>query len=215
MKKLFVLLAFLAGPMAIATAASAQTPSAQRFASCLIQAHPEKVRELLRATSVQAANRPYHFLADDDRCLASVFGNQSFRPDETAVSVAMLRGRLAEQELLRQSQQVAALQALPLQKAYSRPWFAATERHPEVDEMATCIADTDPAGIMAIIRTTPGFAGEGAAFAALSPSLTKCLAAGTRLDASPEALRAALADALYQRLNNPALSTAPTGGTVH
>ena len=127
-----------------------------------------------------------------------------------------LRGRLAEQELLNESAQIAALQPLPLlQKRYIRPWFAATGRHPAVDEMAACMADTDPAGIMAVVRTTPGFADENAAIAAMSPALTKCLSAGTRLDASRQALRAALADALYQRLHNPALSMTQTGGTAH
>ena len=207
MRRLFVLLAFLAGSTVGATAASAQSEMAQRYTTCLIQSHPDEVRALLQATSTAEANRPFGSLANDDRCFARVFGNQQFRPDDAGSSMDMLRGRLAEQELLSQSSQVAALQPLPLQqKRYIRPWFAATGRHPAVDEMAACMADTDPAGIMAMVRTTPGFADENAALAALSPALTKCLSAGTRLDASRQALRAALADALYQRLNNPALS---------
>ena len=215
MKRLFVLLAFLGASAVSATAASAQSDTAQRYATCLAQIHPDEVRALLRATTADAANRPYHSLADDDRCFARVFGNRQFRPEDAGPSMDMLRGRLAEQELLSQSAQVSALQALPVQqKRYIRPWFAATGRHPAVDEMAACMADTDPAGIMAIVRTTPGFADENAALAALSPALTKCLSAGTRLDASRQALRAALADALYQRLNNPALSVvqAPPAG---
>jgi hypothetical protein len=207
MKRLFVLLAFLSASTVTATAASAQSETAQRYATCLVESHPDQVRALLQATSADAADRPYRSLADDDRCFSRVFGNQQFSPADASVSMDMLRGRLAEQELLRESAQVAALQALPLQqKRYIRPWFAATGRHPAVDEMAACMADTDPAGIMAIVHTTPGFADENAALAALSPALTKCLSAGTRLDASRQALRAALADALYQRLNDPALS---------
>jgi hypothetical protein len=73
--------------------------------------------------------------------------------------------------------------------------------------MGACMADTDPAGIMALIRTNPGYADENAAMSALTPALTKCLSAGTRLDADRPALRAALADALYQRMTNPALSS--------
>jgi hypothetical protein len=212
MKRLLLLFAFVA----CSTGARAQSDEAQRFATCLVQFHPDEVRALLQATSADAASRPYHSLADDNRCFSRVFGNQQFRPDDASVSMDMLRGRLAEQELLNRSAEVAALQSLPLQqKRYIRPWFAATGRHPAVDEMAACMADTDPAGIMTIVRTTPGFADENAALAALSPALTKCLSAGTRLDASRQALRAALADALYQRLNNPALSMAQTGGTTH
>jgi hypothetical protein len=216
MKRLFVLPAFVVASTLAATAASAQSEQAQRYATCLVQSHPDQVRALLHATTADAANRPYQSLADDDRCFSRVFGNQQFSPNDASVSMDMLRGRLAEQELLSESAQVAALQALPLQqKRYIRPWFAATGRHPAVDEMAACMADTDPAGIMAIVRTTPGFADENAAIAAMSPALTKCLSAGTRLDASRQALRAALADALYQRLNNPALSMGQTGGTTH
>ena len=207
MSRLFVVMAFLLGSTVTATAASAESETAQRYANCLVQLHPDQVRALLQATTAETAGRPYQSLANDDRCFSRVFGDQRFTPDDASVSMDMLRGRLAEQELLSQSAQVAALQALPLQqKRYIRPWFAATGRHPAVDEMAACMADTDPAGIMAIVRTTPGFADENAALGALSPALTKCLSAGTRLDASRQALRAALADALYQRLNNPALS---------
>jgi hypothetical protein len=42
----------------------------------------------------------------------------------------------------------------------------------------------------------------------MSPALTKCLSAGTQLDVNRAAIRGALADALYQRLNNPSLSMA-------
>ena len=214
MRRLFVLFAFAAGSTAIATSASAQSDNAQRFATCLAQAYPERVRELLQATSAEAANRPYHLLAEDDRCLGRVFGNQDFSAKDATFTVDMLRGRLAEEELLRQWKQAEALPALPLQQnGYVRPWFAASDRNAEVDAMAVCIADTDPAGIMAVVRSAPGFAAESAAFTALSPAMTKCLAAGTRLNATPQALRAALADALYQRVNNPAPAM-PAGGTA-
>jgi hypothetical protein len=207
MRRLLVPFAFVASCAFAVTAAAAQSDTRQRYATCLSQTNPGEVKALLHATSSDSAQRPYHSLIDNDRCFARVFGSQQFRPEDAGASIDILRGRLAEQELLSQSPQVAALQALPLQqKRYIRPWFAATGRHPAVDEMGACMADTDPAGIMALVRTTPRFPDETAALAALSPALTKCLSAGTRLDASREALRAALADALYQRLNNPGLS---------
>jgi hypothetical protein len=216
MSRLFVLLPFLVGSSLTASAASAQSDTAERYAACVAEAHPHEVVALLRSATADSASRSYHSLADDDRCSLRVFGNSQFNPDDAAGSMDVLRGRLAEQELLSQSSQVAALPALPLQqRRYIRPWFAATGRNPAVDEMATCMADTDPAGIMGLIRTTPGLADESAALATLSPALTKCLSAGTRLDASRRALRAALADALYQRLTNPQLSVVQSGGTAH
>jgi hypothetical protein len=207
MKRLLVLLAFALGATLGASSASAQSDMAQRYAACLVQMRPDQVRELLQATTADAASRPYHTLADNDRCFSRVFGSGQYRPEDISFSMDMLRGKLAEQALLARSAEVAALQPLPLQqKRYIRPWFAATGRNPAVDEMGACMADTDPAGIMALIRTPPGTGDESNAIGAMSPALTKCLSAGTRLDASRQALRAALADALYQRLNNQALS---------
>jgi hypothetical protein len=54
------------------------------------------------------------------------------------------------------------------------------------------------------VPTTPE---EGQAFAALSPDMGKCLRAGTKLQANRQSLRAALAEALFQRLNAPAAPT--------
>jgi len=209
MKRLSALLVFALSSAFAASAASAQSDMARRYAACLTQMRPSEVRDLLHASSASAATMPYHALSDDDRCFSQVFGDKQFRPDDASFSIDMLRGKLAEQELIAQADRVAALQPLPLQqKRYIRPWFAATGRNPAVDEMGACIADTDPAGIIGLIRTTPGTTDESNAISAMSAALTRCLSAGTRLDASRGALRAALADALYQRLSNPALSLA-------
>jgi hypothetical protein len=178
------------------------------LAACLAQSHAQQARELLQASTSAAVNAPYRSLVDDNRCISQAFGEQ-FNPADDALSQATLRGNLAEQLLLKQAAQVSALQPLPLQqKRYIRPWFAATGRHPAVDEMAACMADTDPAGIAALIKTEANSGEETAAFGALSPALTKCLSAGTQLNVSRAAIRGALADALYQRLSNPSLSTA-------
>jgi hypothetical protein len=208
MKRLYAVIALGFASALIATPAAARSP-AEAFAACLAETRPDQVRQLLTAQTAQAANLPYHALADNDRCFNRAFGTGPVSANDAVVSMDMLRGRLAEDALRSQEAQVAALTALPLQqKRYIRPWFAATGRHPAVDEMGACMADTDPAGIVALIQTSPGSDDESAALGALSPALTKCLSAGTRLDASRQALRAALADALYQRLNNPALSQA-------
>jgi hypothetical protein len=209
MKRLFALLVFALGGTFAASAASAQSDMARRYAECLTQLRPNEVRDLLHATDANAANMPYHALSNDDRCFGQVFGDKQFRPEDASFSIDTLRGTLAEQELRPEADQVAALQPLPLQqKRYIRPWFAASGRNPAVDEMGACMADTDPAGIMGLIRTTPGTTDESNAISVMSTALTKCLSAGTRLDASRAALRAALADALYQRLSNPSLSLA-------
>lgn len=209
MKRMLAFIAFAAGTMFAGSAAGAAPPdAAQRYASCLVQMHPQQVQALLNAAAGDVAQRAYGTLAADDRCLTKAVGDQQFTPDQLGLSIDMLRGRLAEQALLGDAR-ADALPALPLQqKRYIRAWFAATGRHPAVDEMATCMADTDPGQIMGLVRTPAGSAEEIDAIGAMGPALTRCLSAGTRLDASRQALRAALADALYQRLNNPALSAA-------
>jgi len=211
MKRLYVLLALALPSTLIASpAAAAPNDAQQRYVACLSEMRPAQVRQLLQASTADAASLPYHALAEDDRCFTRVYGNQEFRPEDV-LSQDMLRGKLAEQVLLVRANDVAALQPLPLQqKRYIRNWFGATGRHPAVDEMAVCMADTDPAGIAALIKTSPGGSDESDAVTALGPNLTKCLGAGTRLDASRQALRAALADALYQRLSNPQVSQSPS-----
>lgn len=216
MKPIFVVLALALSSSLASPAAAARGDSGERYVACLSDTRSTEVHQLLGATTAAAANLRYHALIEDDRCFARVFGNQPFRPQDLALSQDMLRGKLAEAALLNRAAQVAALPPLPLQqKRYLRSWFVTTGRHPAVDEMAACMADTDPAGIAALITTDPDSGDETAAVGAMSPSLTKCLSAGTRLDASRHALRAALADALYQRLSNPALSLADVKGTPH
>jgi hypothetical protein len=209
MKYLFVLLALASPAGLIASPAVAAPDTARSYAACLAEKHGPQARELLQASTSAAVNSPYRALVEDDRCISRAFGNQQFSLADDAFSTPTLRGNLAEQLLLKQTSAVAALQPLPLQqKLYFRPWFAATGRHPAVDEMAACMADTDPAGILALIKADVGAADETAAFGAMSSALTKCLSAGTQLDVGREAIRAALADALYQRFNNPSLSIA-------
>ncbi|HEX8936863.1 MAG TPA: hypothetical protein VF776_01225 [Sphingomicrobium sp.] len=207
MKQLFVPLALGLLSALTASPALAAPGTAERLAACLAQSRPDLARELLQATSSGAVTEPLGGLIQNSRCLSQAFGDQQFSPSDEAFSQPTLRGNLAEQLLLKQSAAVAALQPLPLQqKRYLRPWFAATGRHPAVDEMAACMADTDPAQVAALIKTEPGSSEERAAFEPMSAALTKCLSAGTQLDVDRQAIRAALADALYQRLTNPQLS---------
>lgn len=211
MKTSLVLLALAPSAALIASpAAAAPNDAQQRYVACLSEMRPAQVQQLMRASTANAANLPYHALAEDDRCFTRVYGNGAFSPSDV-LSQDMLRGKLAEQALRARASDVGALKALPLQqKRYIRNWFGATGRHPAVDEMAVCMADTDPAGIAALIETSAGSGDESDAITAMGPNLTKCLGAGTRLDASRPALRAALADALYQRLTNPQMSQSPS-----
>lgn len=80
--------------------------------------------------------------------------------------------------------------------------------------MAACVADTNPAAVIGLIGSEPFSGGEDAAFGNLMPVLGQCLVAGTKLDAKREPLRAALAEALYQRATNPNESLAASPQTA-
>ena len=207
MSKLFVFLGLLMAALVSDPALAQSSGVTQRFLACLAERQPRDVRTLLSTSNADVARHAYEHLAGSNRCFDKSVGDHQFTPGELGFSIALLRGTLAEQALIAEEPKVDELQPIPLQqKRYVRPWFAATGRNPAVDEMGACMADTDSAGIMYLLRTQPGSDQEGNAIGALTPALTKCLSAGMRLDADPRGLRAALADALYQRLNNPSLS---------
>lgn len=207
MNKLFVFLGLSMAALASDPALAQNSLVTQRFLACLAERQPRDVRTLLSTSNADVARRAYGHLANSNRCFKQSVGDHPFTPDELGFSIGVLRGRLAEQALIAEEPKVEGLVALPLQqKRYLRPWFAATGRNPAIDEMGACMADTDSVGIMNLLRTQPGSSEENHAIGMLTPALTKCLSAGMRLDADPRGLRAALADALYQRLNNPGLS---------
>lgn len=188
-----------------------QAQGAKRLAQCLYHLKGDVSRAALLAPSKQAADADLDRLKGEVSCFGVIFSNDLVESREAFIPNDILRGMLAEAALERSHQQVAALQAMPLQKTYQRAWFAVTGRPPSVDEMGACIADTNPAGVTALISTKPATPEEAAAFGNITDNLGKCLTAGTQLHASPEALRAALAEALFQRVNAPA--PAPAAAT--
>jgi hypothetical protein len=178
--------------------------SATKMASCLVTKRPTAARAYLDAYSADESDKQRNELFQDVSCLSFVgFSGMS---DTMQVSFPrdVIRGKFAEALLKDQSSAIAALPALPLVKDYSRPWFAATGRSPVIDEMGACVVDTNPKGAAAILATSAYSKEEAAAFGGAMPSLATCLRAGAKLQANRQALRAALADALYQRLTKPA-----------
>jgi len=185
--------------------------ASRQMAQCLYETHKDVALALLGATDNAYAEKAFRQLSGEVTCFNLIPSNEMVDSRIVSFPRDVLRGMLAENTLLRSRDAVIQLQPLPLQqKRYLRPWFVATGRDSSVDEMGACIADTDPTKIMRLIGTQPKSAQESEAFTALGDSLGKCLSAGTTLHASPEALRAALADALYQRVRDPQSSLAPT-----
>ena len=176
---------------------------AKEMAACLYrQFKPIAVGALLASTE-EASDRALDRLTREVECHTTPVANDMVEARYVAFPSEILRGMLAESALATEPTKIAALTALPLQPKYERSWFVTTGRNVAVDEMGACISDTNPAGVAALLATRPASDSENAAFAALTDNLVKCLRIGTRLQANRQSLRAALADALFQRIHRP------------
>jgi hypothetical protein len=186
-----------------ALSARDQAEGAKRMAECLYNRKGELARQALLASTREGAEAATNRLMGNVQCFGAEFSNEMVEERHVSFPRDILRGMLAEAALERSGDQLAALQPLPLQQIYQRDWYAVTGRHISVDEMGACVADTNPAGVVALARTEPASGEENAAFGALMDNFGKCLRAGVKLQASRPALRAALSEALFQRLNAP------------
>jgi hypothetical protein len=182
--------------------------AATKMAACLVNKREPAARAYIEAYSADESDKLRNELFRDVSCLSFINIGGSAMSDTIQVTFPrdVLRGKMAEALLKGKSSAVAALPALPLAKDYSRPWFAATGRNPVIDEMGACVVDTNPKGAAAVLATDAYSKEEAAAFGAVMPNLGTCLRAGAKLQANRQALRAALADALYQRLTRPSLA---------
>jgi hypothetical protein len=191
-------------------ASPAAASQARTYAQCVARVRPEAASRLLGAQTADQSRQAFKVAAYNDYCFTRAFGSGSYQPGDDSLSIGMLRGLFAEQALLR-NKRAPIPAALPLHaQSYDRPWFVATGRAVAVDEMAACMADTDPASIIGLLRTASDSWDEQAWITSLPASLSLCLRAGVHLDANRAALRAALADALYQRVH-PEISTMASG----
>ena len=191
-----------------------QAEGAKDLAECLYNRKTQLARQTLLAPTRQAEEAAYSKLTGNIECFGMVFANDMVEERHITIPPDILRGMLAEAALDRSKDAVAALQPLPLQQIYQRDWYAITGRHISVDEMGACVADTNPAGVVALARTKPTSTEENAAFGSLMDNFGKCLRARVKLQASRPALRAALSDALYQRLNAPTPAPTPAAATA-
>lgn len=186
-----------------------QAVGAKRMAECVYNRKTALARQALTASTKVVQDAAMNKIMGEVQCFGAEFSNELVGMRVVNIPPQIMRGMLAEAAFKRLDDEAKKLQALPLQQIYQRDWFAVTGRHITVDEMGACIADTNPAGILALSRTAPTSKEENAAFGGLMGDLGKCLRAGTKLQAGRQALRAALADALYQRLHAPASVAAP------
>jgi hypothetical protein len=176
-----------------------------KLAQCLYSKRRADVVASLATDSAAEFDRYYRLFSRSQQCGDVGISNADVEGMSFTVPADVLRGMLAEVALGDQKK-LYTLQ--PVQGAsYQRGWFAATGRNAAVDEMAVCTADQNPDGVRSLIATAPQSDDEKGAVQSLSPTLGSCLPQGATLNANRQALRAALADALYQRATAPALAS--------
>ena len=188
---------------------AAAARSAHSAARCVVGKRRAAAERLLAATDAEALQRAHRSIWSGQLTCYSGFedGNELVEGRRIATPLDIERGLIAEQLLRQLDQRVSALPPLPLRQGYyRRTWFGGTGRDPVVDEMGACLGDTAPQGIRSILRTDPYTPEEKQAFGALTPVMGKCLSAGAKLTGNRQSVRAALADALYQRVLDPAAS---------
>jgi hypothetical protein len=195
---------------------AASAKQAHGIADCMVVKRKNAVEHMLSATDVTTMQKAHDAIWSDDLTCNPDESDNGFVAGHTiSWSTDLLRGMLAEELLRRRSESVARLPALAFRQGrYERTWFALTERNATVDEMGACLADTTPPGIAALLKTVAYSPEERQAFGALTPMMGQCLVVGAKLTGNRQALRAAFADALYQRLINPAASTPPLAETA-
>jgi hypothetical protein len=182
---------------------------AHQFARCMVAKRERDVHAYLSSSDGDSRRGARRLTGSMDCMGLNVARNDLVEGLQVNFPPDILRGMVAEHWLKKSAPQAGLLQPMPLQRIYQRPWFTNTGRNVLVDEMAACVADTNPAGIALLIRTEPYSEAERSAVAALAPSMGTCLRVGAKLGANRQALRAALAEALYQRIRNPAPADTP------
>ena len=188
--------------------------AAHQLAGCIVVKRGSSARSFLDSRDLADVKKIASQMGGEVDCIANIERNDLVEGIRVNYPEDIMRGDIAEELLKRNQSAVQLLQPLPIEKTYARPWFAFTGRNVSVYEMAACVSSTNPAGIMALVRTEPFSGEENAALGNLIPAMGPCLVAGAKLDAKREPLRAALADALYQRIANPSEGDAKPAKTV-
>ena len=165
--------------------------------ACQMRPNVETAKSLLAATTIDDA-RKYAARFKWRACTLKGPGTGFMKVEPNDPKLDELRWMSADY-FLRDPALVAGLEPLPKRRIYNGPWFAASARDDSIDEMAACVADTNPAGILSMNKAQVGSKEEQAAFTALNKDFIACLSAGVKLHGDRKAIRGALVEALYQR----------------
>jgi hypothetical protein len=175
-----------------------QRSDTYRFLECGVNRQELAMRRILDVSEEKDYRRTLDNMSSLRGCRDEGRFSESAVEISFSFDTATARGMIAE-AVLKKNRKLNGHTALGLLRAYPREWYGRTTRPLAIDEMAVCVAETNPNGIADLLGTTHGSPEEGVAMRALSPSLGLCLVAGTKLAANRLSLRSAFAEALYHR----------------
>lgn len=172
-----------------------------RFTECIVALSESRARKFLDARTVadmEAAAAVFDQSARASRCknAGTVPGNAALVGYSTDPSTQ--RGMVAEAFIRKYPKHVNLAPAVA-QVSYARGWHAMTGRPGAIDEMATCVAHLNPAGIVALTRTEYAGKKQTKALELLTPYFGTCLQAGFKMNTNALGIRTALTEALYHR----------------
>ena len=173
-----------------------------RFAECTVSLNEGRMRTYLDSRSqadMDMAARAFDQSDRASRCNTDAYVGGDARLVTFGSDLGTMRGMVSE-AFLRKYKSRITVAPMAAQASYDRDWQAMTGRPRQIDQMAACVANVNPAGIMAITKTEFGSKKEKKALDALAPSLATCLSVGYKMNTNQLGLRTALAEALYHRV---------------
>lgn len=180
-----------------------------RIAGCLVRRDTRRASAFLATAPTDSQARLLSDLGTAlDECAAEAGGEGQ----QLRLSAGALRGPVAEAFFERDFSGWAPRSGRRPVPVYAlTPPPAQVPRTRLLADMASCVADAQPAGVLALLAAQPGSAAENQATAGLVSTLGPCFRAGQTADVTQAALRGLLAEAAYRRA--VALSAArPTSG---
>lgn len=172
--------------------------ASHKLANCIYLKQPKQVRAALDSLDAKDTNRVLAALGTKNNCLNLYMVADGTHTQRAVMPTDIYRGMLAE-AVLRKDNLAASLTPSERKASYTASWFSVTGRPLAVDEMGACLAETNPAGVRALVATTVQSSEEARSFSELSAWMGPCLTVGAQLNANRQSLRAALAEALYHR----------------
>ena len=183
---------------------------AYRVTRCAAALKEADVRRIIDATTLEERDNARKRVRELHNCNGSyLFGNEaeylSFSIDQ------VIQDGMYGEAVLMEDKAGRDLPAMPIQRDYTRSWFAVSGRKPVLNETAVCVADIAPSKVFALFETRIASKEEMAATNAMGGELGQCVPAGIEMHLDARGLRSALGEAMYHRVYDEPVAVAGGG----